>query len=258
MRAIAALLESRSALTALRRSFPRGSPPVMGCRSPAGLERVLATRLVEAIVVGLGPARSEAVRALRARFPRVPLVLFAPVRSEDAPVLLALLPAGLAALAVEGVDDAITGELILRVSASQRRRDALADAPRVLRLREPLQQRAWELLAGSFDRPPPTATLARALRCSREHLSRQFAAGGAPNLKRVSDFLAVHAALTLLGNPGYSPSIVAGLLGFGGRGRLQQVVRRITGLGLPAAQAAGERDALARFLRTSTRSRPVR
>ena len=49
---------------------------------------------------------------------------------------------------------------------------------------------------------------------SREHLSRQFAAGGAPNLKRVIDLTRVACAAQLLANPGYTIPIVVRLLHF--------------------------------------------
>src|SRR2546430_10498391 len=52
--------------------------------------------------------------------------------------------------------------------------------------------------------PIKTAQLAAALRVTREHLSRQFAAGGAPNLKRVIDLARAACAADLLGNPGYT------------------------------------------------------
>src|SRR6185503_15262415 len=49
MAAIAALLESRSALAALRRTLPKGGPGVVTCRTPGALRRVLETRLVDAV-----------------------------------------------------------------------------------------------------------------------------------------------------------------------------------------------------------------
>ena len=64
---------------------------------------------------------------------------------------------------------------------------ALADAPRLLRLTEPLQRQAWDILVARCGAAGAHAALARRLGVSREHLSRQFGAGGAPNLKRVID-----------------------------------------------------------------------
>ena len=255
MRAIAALLDSRAALGSLRRSLPLGAAPVTACRSLKGLEQALETRLLEAIVLGAGTARRLKLELLRARFPNIPIVLYGVLRSEDAESLLAWQRLELAGVAIEGVDDPVVGDLVMRQSVSARRRAALAEAPRLLRLSEPLQRRTWELLVATVGRPPHTATLARTLGLSREHLSRQFAAGGAPNLKRVADLLTVHAALRLLGNPGYSVNAVAGLLEFTTPSHLRLVVRRITGLKIEDARALGEREVLGRFLRWSARSR---
>jgi AraC-like DNA-binding protein len=86
-------------------------------------------------------------------------------------------------------------------------------------------------------------------------LSRQFGAGGAPNLKRVGDLLTVLAALHLLGNPGYSPTAVARLLGFSSPSHLRLVVRRVIGIRMEDARGLAERELLARFVRGSARSR---
>ncbi|HEV8600662.1 MAG TPA: AraC family transcriptional regulator [Gemmatimonadales bacterium] len=255
MRAVAALLDSRAALGALRRTLPRGAAPVAACRSVKGLELALRTRLLEAIVLGAAVARQLSLEALRTRFPNIPIVVFGVLRSEDAELLLSWQRLAVAAVAIEGVDDPVIGDLVVRESVSARRAAALAEVPRLLRLSEPLQRKTWELLVAEFGRPPRTATLARSLRLSREHLSRQFGAGGAPNLKRVADLLTVHAALSLLGNPGYSVPAVAGLLDFGTPSHLRLVVKRITGLGVEEARGLGERDVLGRFLRMSARTR---
>jgi AraC-like DNA-binding protein len=104
-------------------------------------------------------------------------------------------------------------------------------------------------------RSPRTATIAREFKLSREHLSRQFGAGGAPNLKRVADLLTVLAALQLLGNPAYGTPAVARLLGFATASHLQAVVRRITGLPVKTARGLTEREVLGKFLRVGARSR---
>lgn len=255
MRAIAALLDSRAALAALRRSLPRGAPPVLACRSALGLQRAVEARLLEAVVVGAHAAGRLPLQALRDRFPNIPMVVYGVLRSEDAETLLAWQRLDLAGVAVEGVDDPTVGDLVMRQSLSARRYAALAEAPRLLRLTEPLQRRTWDTLVKTVGRLPRTEALARGLGLSREHLSRQFGAGGAPNLKRVVDLLTVHAALGLLGNPGYSVQTVAGLLGFTSSSHLRQVVRRITGAGVEEAREWGERDVLTRFVRLSARSR---
>ena len=79
----------------------------------------------------------------------------------------------------------------------------MADAPRILRLSEPLQRRAWDRLVADVERPMRTAALARQLDVSREHLSRQFGAGGAPNLNRVIDLTTWFASYAPYEKPRY-------------------------------------------------------
>jgi AraC-like DNA-binding protein len=183
------------------------------------------------------------------------VVAYGVFRSDDAPLLLSWHRLDVAAVVVEGVDDSVVGDLVLRHAVSTRRREALAEAPRLLRLTEPVQQRTWDVLVGTPGRSPQTGVVARTMGMSREHLSRQFGAGGAPNLKRVADLLTVLAALSLLRNPGYRFSVVARLLEFTTPSHLRAVVRRITGLGLEASRQLGDREVLARFVRGSARSR---
>jgi AraC-like DNA-binding protein len=252
--AIAALLESRTALAALRRTLPKGGPRVVTCRSAAGLRRVLETRLVDAVVLAPAAVPPSELAELRSRLPGVPVVAYAPFRPDDGDLLLACRKQSVR-VAVEGVDDPVVGEMVVRVSVTAERRRALADAPRLLRLTEPLQRSAWSLLLGEVERPVRTTDLARRLKVSREHLSRQFGAGGAPNLKRVTDFLSVLAALSLLSNPGYGVQQAARLLRFSTPSHLRAMVRRITGLGMREAQELGEREVLGRFVRNGARSR---
>jgi len=255
MPAIAALLDSRAALGALRRSLPSGSSPVVACRSASGLTRVISGRLLEVIVLGSGAARRLDLLSLRARYPGIPVVAYGILRSEDSELLVGWHRLPVAAVLVEGVDDSVAGDLVMRHSVSARRRAALGDAPRLLRLTEPLQRATWDRLIRGGGRPPRTARLAREMGVSREHLSRQFGAGGAPNLKRVADLLSVLAALSLLANPGYRVRQVARLLRFSTPSHLRAMVRRITNLDLPEAQKLGEREVLGRFLRSGARSR---
>jgi AraC-like DNA-binding protein len=255
MPAVAALLDSRAALGALRRSLPKGSAPVVACRSAQGLERILSRRLLEIIVLGSTVARRLDLSALRARYPGIPVVAYGILRSDEAELLLGWNRLPVAAVLIEGVDDPLAGELVMRHSVSARRRAALAHAPRLLRLTEPLQIATWERLIRGAGRPPRTARLAKEMGLSREHLSRQFGAGGAPNLKRVADLLSVLAALSLLANPAYDVAHVARLLRFSTPSHLRAMVRRITNLGLAEAQELGDGEVLGRFLRMGARSR---
>jgi AraC-like DNA-binding protein len=252
--AIAALLESRTALAALRRTLPRGGPRVVTCRSPAGLRRVLENRLVDAVVLAPAAVLPSDLADLRSRLPGVPVVAYAPFRPDDGDLLLACRKQSVR-VAVEGVDDPVVGEMVVRVSVTAERRRALADAPRMLRLTEPLQHSAWSLLLGEVERPVRTTDLARRLKVSREHLSRQFGAGGAPNLKRVIDLTRIACAAQLLANPGYSIPIVVRLLHFASSSHLSGTARRIANVTTAGLGALGPRGVLQAFVRGNTRSR---
>jgi AraC-like DNA-binding protein len=252
--AIAALLESRTALAALRRTLPKGGPRVVTCRSAAGLRRVLETRLVDAVVLAPGAVPPSELAELRSRLPGVPVVAYAPFRPDDGDLLLACRKQSVR-VAVEGVDDPVVGEMVVRVSVTAERRRALADAPRLLRLTEPLQRSAWSLLLGEVERPVRTTDLARRLKVSREHLSRQFGAGGAPNLKRVIDLTRIACASQLLANPGYTIPIVVRLLHFASSSHLSGTARRIANVTTGGLGALGPRGVLQAFVRGNTRSR---
>jgi AraC-like DNA-binding protein len=252
---VATLLESRAASLALRRSLPKGGPGIVSCRTIGRLRRTLELRLVDAIVVAPHPAVMEAVAGLRRDFPAIPILGYAPFRPDDADLLVDCQRQEIAEFAVEGVDDPVVGDLVMRCSLTTARRRALAEGPRMLRLAESLQQRAWQFLVGEVERPMRTLTLARHLAVSREHLSRQFGAGGAPNLKRVIDLTRVACAAQLLQNPGYRIATVVNVLHFASSSHLAGTVRRIASVVPSALGAMGPSGVLAAFARGNTRSR---
>jgi AraC-like DNA-binding protein len=251
---IAALLESRTALAALRRTLPRGGPALIVCRGPGTLRRVLETRLVDAVVLAPSLAQLPELAELRGRLPGVPVIAYAPFRPDDGELLLACREHAVA-VAVEGVDDPVVGEMVIRASITAERRRALADAPHMLRLTEPLQRSAWSVLLGEVERPVRTTDLARRLEVSREHLSRQFGAGGAPNLKRVIDLTRIACAAQLLANPGYPIPVVVRLLHFASSSHLSGTARRIANVSTSGLGALGPRGVLHAFARGNTRSR---
>jgi AraC-like DNA-binding protein len=255
MAAVAVLLDNRRALQALRRSLPRGGPSVVTCRSPLALRRLLQSRLVDAIVFTPQDPHFATIREVRADFPGIPTFAFAPFRPDEGELILTCHRERVAGILVEGVDDAVAGDLVQRFSATAERRRQLQDAPRALRLTERLQRDTWELLLDMVDQPVRTSALARRLRVSREHLSRQFGAGGAPNLKRVIDLTRVACAAHLLTNPGYDTRTVAKILQFSSSSHLSGTARRIANSSTRALGEIGARGVLAAFVGGNTRSR---
>jgi len=225
------------------------------CRNLGQLDRTLAGRLVDAVVFSPSRTPLSALTPLRSAFPHIPWIAYAPFRPDDGPLLVACRNGGVALVLVDGVDNAVAGELVMRHSAAAERRHALRDAPRVLRLADPLQRAVWHHLLDRVDQPVRTSDLARILNCSREHLSRQFGAGGAPNLKRVIDLTRIACAASLLANPGYDVGAVARILRFATASHLNATARRIAGVPPRSLAALAPRGVLASFARGKTRSR---
>ncbi len=255
MAAIAAALDSRGALLALRRTLPKSGPAVVTCPSPAALKRLLNGRLVDAVVVSPNPLWLPELAVLKAQLPGIPIIAYGAFRPDDCEMLLACRAYAVVSVAVEGVDDAVVGDMVARISVTAARRRALADAPRVLRLNETLQQRAWDVLLGEVEKPIRTTALARRLEVSREHLSRQFGAGGAPNLKRVIDLTRIACAAQMLENPGYTVPMVVRLLHFASSSHLNSTARRIAGVPTGGLGPLGPCGVLSAFAKGNTRSR---
>jgi len=253
---VATLLRSAGARAALRRGLPRGRVALASCRGEAALERVVSTRLVDAVIVDPRlPGAAACLVRLRERFPGVPRFAYAAFRPDDAELLVRCVHDADAHPIVEGVEDLVAWDLVLPRTASAARTAALADAPRILRLVDDLQIRAWGEVVRGLAGAMRTAGIARSLGVSREHLSRQFGAGGAPNLKRVIDLARTATAADLLANPGYSVRAVAGILGFASASHLASAARRIAGVTAARLPALGPRGVLAAFVRGRTRSR---
>src|SRR5262249_19201628 len=198
---------------------------------------------------------ARAAFSLRASYPGIPMFAFSAFGPDDGVLIDSCRDAGLAGVLVEGVDDAAAGEWIAFRTASQARRAALAEAPRLLRLTEPIQRKVWEEVLGRPSARLRTRDVARALGQTREHVSREFAAGGAPNRKRVIDLVCIACAADLLANPGYDVSTVARILGFASASHLSGSSRRVTGATPGELGKLGPKAVLGRFLRGRTRSR---
>lgn len=257
MAPIGALLDGRAALAALKRTIPELHGPIIACRRAAALTALVGSRPLDGIVLGTSAARRMDLAKLREQFPAIPLFIFGSVRSDEASLVLGFYERfGATAVLVEGVDDAIVGEVIGRATVTARRRAQLTGVPRQLRLTEPLQLAAFEVLlsAGPLS---STSIVADRLDVSREHLSRQFGAGGAPNLKRVVDLFRVLATRDLLQNPGYSSPVAARLLGYATPSHLQAVTRRVLGVSVKELVKLPNAELLRRFLAVGARSRRV-
>ncbi len=237
MATFAALLDRRPALLALRRALPRSTARVLTARTPAQLDGLLHRTLIDAIVIGADSVRGAVLESLRRDYPGIPLHVMMPLRSDDADVLLRAHRNRVAALLVENLDEPVLGGLVRRHSVEARRSADLIPLAGALRLTEPVQQAAWQVVVSDAPLGLDTTTLARRMGITRETLSRRFASGGAPTLKRAIDAVRLVAAAQLLGNPAYRVEDAARLLGFSSPSLLQRTARRT--LGVAARDIAG-------------------
>lgn len=228
--AVAALLERRPAILALRRALPVAAARLLTARSPTHLATLLDRNVIEAIVLGAESVRGVVIQSLRRDFPAVPLLMYAPLRSDDADLVLRAHHERIAAIALEGLDEPIMATLLRRIGMTARREAELLPLAERLGLVDPLQRAAWRELVAAAPDGLTTAGLARRLKVRRETLSRAFAAGGAPSLKRAIDAVRLVAAGQLLGNPGYRVADAARLLGFSSTSLLQRTARRTFGV----------------------------
>lgn len=185
---------------------------------------------------------------LHAQFRNLPILAYGSYRADDGALLLEQRASGVIDVAVEGVDDAVIGELVLRNTLTAARTRDLADAPRTLRLDDPFQRRVWQVIVTDVESPLRTADLAHRLKVSREHLSRQFGAGGAPHLKRVIDLTRIATAAQLAANLAYSLADVARLLGFTSASHLAATARRVAGVPASELASLGPRGVLVAFV----------
>ncbi len=239
----------------LRRGLRSSRTRLISCRTVGRLDRVLQEELVNAVVVDVRSAPMEGVFELTELYPRIPVFAYSAFRPQDGRLVAACSVGGLRGILVDGIDDAIAGEVVASRSAARERAALLADAPRRLRLTEPIQLRAWEEVLARVGSPTSTSDIARALGLGREHVSREFAAGGAPNLKRVIDLVRAACAAHLLTNPGYSVAAAARILGYASSSHLSSCARRVAGVSAKGLAQLGSRGVLSGFLRNRTRSR---
>jgi AraC-like DNA-binding protein len=236
--------------------LPRGRARLLACRSGAQLERALRSSLADAVVVDARGAEAGAALArCRAAYPNVPRFVYSAFRPDDGELLRTCIAELGATPIVAGAEDSVVGDLVLPRTASAAREHALEGAPRMLRLLEPLQELAWREVLRRVGGRLRAADIARTLKVSREHLSRQFGAGGAPNIKRVIDLARAATAADLLANPGYSVRTVARILHFSSASHLSGSARRIAGVTALGLGRLGPRGVLLAFLKGRMRSR---
>lgn len=245
---VLALLKRERTRTLVRNVFPRRRAHVLTLKTPAELDEQLAKQLVDAVIVDAGAGDDAARVVARADdYQSVPFVLMTSLLPADAPMLAKASEHGITDILIDGVDDAVARDLVLRRAFSSRFERALLEPPPQLHLDTPLQLAVWRSVVRRAGRPVRTDQLARELSVSREHLSRSFAVGQAPTLKKVIDLVRVLAAAELAKNTGYDVRDVAQVLGFASSSHLSSTTQRLVGARASSLTRLRAVDLLERF-----------
>jgi AraC-like DNA-binding protein len=238
-------------------AFPRRRARLLLTRTPDEMDNAFRASLVDAAIVDLAGAQEETWRAaaLAREFPSVPFFGLTTLRAAEAPALAQCAALDFADVLVESVDDAVIRDLVQRHAFSTRFSAALNEPPDALGLQTPLQHAAWRAIVAWTGRPVRTQLLADAVGVTREHLSRTFAAAGAPNLKRVIDLVRLISAAELAKNPGYDVRDVAAVLDFASSSHLSSTAQRVVGMKPASLARLRAVDLIERFTRGHGRSR---
>jgi AraC-like DNA-binding protein len=245
------------ARTLIRGLFSRRQARVIAARTSADCLRTFRTTLVDAVLVD-AVAPSDAfweIAALAREFPSAPFIAIAPLRAADAPTIARCIGLEFVDILVESVDDGAGRELIARHFFSTRFTAALGEPPSRLAFVTDVQRSTWRRIVAHTGRAVRTEELAAGLGVTREHLSRRFAANGAPNLKRVIDLVRLIAAAELAKNPGYDIRDVSAVLGFASSSHLSSTAQRVVGTKPGSLSALRTVDLLERFAHGRGRSR---
>lgn len=255
--AIVVYAQRERARTLVRGAFPRRRVRLVLTRTLADFDAALKDNLVDAAIVDVGSAQEETWRvASRARdYPSVPFFGLAALRAAEGPALAQCVQFEFADVLVDGVDDDAAREIVSHLTFSTRFARALADPPRALALNTPLQCAAWRFIVSHAGRPVRTSALATLLSVTREHLSRSFAADGAPNLKRIIDLVRIIASAELAKNPGYDLRDVAKILSFASSSHLSSTAMRVVGTKPASLARLRTVDLVDRFAKGHGRSR---
>lgn len=250
-------LQRDKARSLVRAAFPRRKWKIISTRSSEELESIFRRVLVDAAIIDLGSPDEDTWKAaaFAAEFPSAPFFAIMPLRVSDAPAASRCIGLGFIDLIVEGIDENAARDLVHPHAFATRFRQALGEPPNNLGLTTPLQRAAWDVIVAHSGRPVTTKELAKSVGLSREHLSRNFAKPGAPNLKRVIDLVRLIAAAELAKNPGHDIRDIARILDFASSSHLAVTAQRIFGTRPASLARLRTTDLIDRFAQGRTRSR---
>jgi len=255
--AIVVYAQRERARALVRAAFPRRRSRVILTKSRDDFELAFKQNLVDAALVDIGGAQEETwrVASLARDYPSAPFFGLAALRAAEGPALAQCASYEFADVLIDAVDDAAARDIVGRQSFSARFARALETPPRTLALDAPLQREAWRFIVSHAGRPVRTSALAQVLHVTREHLSRSFAAGGSPNLKRIIDLVRIISSAELAKNPGYDLRDVANILDFASSSHLSSTAMRVVGSKPASLTRLRTVDLIERFVKGHGRSR---
>jgi AraC-like DNA-binding protein len=241
----------------IKSAFPRRRCRIVLARTAADFRDAFQRELIDAALVDVVSSHDDTwtVAALAREFPSAPFFAIVSLRAGEGPAIARCAELEFADVIVEGVDDGVARDMVSKRGFSARFARALNDPPPALALTTPVQQRAWQFIVAHAGRRVRTVSLASKLGVTREHLSRTFAAQGAPNLKRIIDLVRLLAAAELAKNPGYDVRDVAGVLDFASSSHLSSTAQRIVGTKPASLARLRSVDLIQRFMKGHGRSR---
>lgn len=241
----------------LKAAFPRRRCRLVLPRNAADFDAAFHADLVDAALVDVASGHEDTwtIAGRAPDFPSAPFFGITSLRGGEGPAVAQCAALGFADVLVEGVDEAAARELVTGRGFTTRFADALRVPPAGLALGTGVQVRAWEYIVAHAGRRVRTGALARRIGVTREHLSRTFAADGAPNLKRVIDLVRLLAAAELAKNPGYDIRDVAAVLDFASSSHLSSTAQRVVGIKPASLSRLRSTDLILRFTRGHGRSR---
>jgi AraC-like DNA-binding protein len=269
---VLALLRDRDAAArvaeALRPGVP-GAPPHAGASvrmvaTVRAFTQALADRPYALAVVdardGEGVATEETVRAVRVRYPDLPVVGHAVARVGLSADAIALVRAGVHELVISGIDDAAAAFRAALVRATRRsaaERILAAVARTVPAEALPLVRYCLEHAAAA----PSVPEIARALGVSRQTLSARLRAADLPGPRALAVWCRLLLAADLLAGGGRTVDQAALTFDFPSANAFRNTLRRHAGVGPADLRRLGSagllaafRDALATGRRTAARA----
>ena len=238
--------------TLARTALPRRQWRLTTVKRPERFAAAMRIELVDAALVDLGAAGALTVVAPLARdMPLIPFLGCAQFGVGDAAMVARAAELGFADVLADGIDETVIAPLAAALAFSRRFAASLHDPPPALGLTPGLQLSAWRAIVATAGRTLSTNDVAKRCRVSREHLSRTFAAHGAPTLKEAIDLVRLLSAAQLAKCPGYDLADVARLLGFTSPSQLSRMARRVLERGASSLPRLRGDDLIRLWARTS-------